>query len=185
MLLEFYNYFFTVSLSGQRSADDEPAAKKPKMSVPKKQDPPEKPKTEQRPSRVPADQLIVAYSPSDVSVPHQPSSMEDQSSTGPVVQAPMVIPALSSVTISRRDPRTASHRTSAPLTQTEPDSSLPVAPPVSVLVATPLPSEAPVVDPKGPLPMPPPAPVSLPKPVMPKQVVTSAESRTYGGSIPR
>lgn len=184
MLLEFYNYSFTSSLSGQKSADDEPAAKKPKMSAPKRQDPPEKPKTEQRASKLPADQPNVSYSASDVSVPHQPSSTDDQSSIVPVVQAPMVTPAVSSVTISRRDPRTASHRSSAPLTQTEPDVSMPVGVPVSVPVATPTPSEAPVVDVKGPLPMPPPAPVSLPKPVMPKQV-TSPESRNYGTSASR
>lgn len=178
MLLEFYNCSLT-SLSGQRSADDEPAAKKPKMSLPKKQDPPEKPKTEQRPTKVPADQPNVSYSVSDVSTPLQTSSVEDKSSTVPVV-----MPAVSSVTISRRDPRTAGHRSSTSLAQTEPDVSMPVGAPVSVPVVTPLPPEAPVVDTKGPLPMPPPAPVALPKPVMPKQD-TSTESRHYGASASR
>lgn len=100
--------------------------------------------------------------------------MEDQSSTVPAVQAPVVMPAVSSVTISRRDPRTASHRSSAPLIQTEPDVSMTVGAPVSVPFVTPVPAEAPVMDTKGPLPLPPPAPVSLPKPVMPKQVTLSA-----------
>lgn len=183
MLLEIANYSYHVFL-GQRSADDEPAAKKAKMSFSKKQDPPEKPKTEQRPSRVSADQPNVSYSASDISAPHQPGSMEDQSSTVPPVQASMVMPAVSSVTISRRDPRTASHRSTAPLTQSEADVSVPVGPPASVPVAIPLPSEAPVVDMKAPLPMPPPAPVSLSKPVMLKQVAAT-ESRPYGGSTSR
>lgn len=172
MLLELL--FISLSLKGQRSADDEPAAKKPKIMLPKKQDPPEKPKTEQRPSKVPADQPNISYSSSDVSTHHQSSSVEDQSSTVPVAQASIVMPAVSSVTISRRDPRTASHRSSAPLTQTEPDASMTVGAPVSVPFVTPVPSEAPVMDTKGPLPMPPPAPVSQPKPVMPKQVTSSA-----------
>lgn len=154
------------------------------MTVPKKQDPPEKPKMEPRPSKVPAEQSSVSYSASDVSTPHQTVSMEDQSSTVSVVQAPVVMPAGSSVTISRRDPRTAGHRSSTPLAQTEPDVSFPVAAPVNVPVATPVPSEAPVIEVKGPLPMPPPAPVSLPKPVMPKQV-TSSESWHYGASASR
>lgn len=177
-----FHYFFLLFLSGQRSADDEPAAKKPKLSLPKKQDPPEKPKAEQRPSKVQADQSNTGSSISDVSTPHQPISMEDQSSTVPVVQAPVVMPTGSSVTISRRDPRTASHRSSTPLAQTEPDVNFPVGAPISVPIATPMPSEAPVVDVKGPLPMPPSA--SLPKPVMLKQV-TSTESWHYGASASR
>lgn len=154
------------------------------MSVPKKQEPSEKPKTEQRPSKVPADQTNASYSTSDVSTPLQAISMDEQSNTVPAVQAPIVMPAVSSVTITRRDPRTAGHRSSAPLTQTEPDATLSVGAPVSVPVATPMPSEVPVLDIKGALPMPPPAPVSLPKPAMPKQVA-SAESWHYGANASR
>ncbi|KAL7837223.1 hypothetical protein SRHO_G00269340 [Serrasalmus rhombeus] len=168
--------------TGQRPADDEPVAKKPKMSVPKKQDLPEKPKSEQRPPKVPADLSSASYSGSETPVPaYQQSVMEESSSILPIVQTPAAIPAVSSVTITRRDPRTASHRSSAPLSQTGLDVANPVAAPVTMPTGVSVSVEPPVVEMKGPLPMPPPAPVSVSKSTVPKPV-SSTDARHCGAS---
>lgn len=141
-------------------ADDEPPSKKTKMSVPKKPEQYFKPKSEPRPSKSPAD-LPHVSSLFGLETPMSDSTsvVEDLSGIFPAVQAP--VPAVSSVTITRRDPRTAGHRSSVP--QIVPDAVVPVVPaniPISV--------EPVVVEAKGPLPMPPPAPVSIPRPVIPK-----------------
>ncbi|XP_043107441.1 death-inducer obliterator 1 isoform X4 [Puntigrus tetrazona] len=149
--------------TGQKLADDEPPSKKPKMSVPKKPEQSFKPKSESRPSRSSADlPQVSSHSGLEMPMPDSTSVVEDPSGVFPVVQAPVpaVVPAVSSVTITRRDPRTAGHRSSVP--QIAPDA-VPVVPaniPISV--------EPVVVEAKGPLPMPPPAPTSIPRPVMPK-----------------
>ncbi len=155
-------------------ADDEPPSKKNKMSVPKKPEQYFKPKSEPRPSKSPAD-LPQVSSLSGLEMPMSDSTsvVEDPSSVFPGVQAPVpaVVPAVSSVTITRRDPRTAGHRLSVP--QIVPDAFVPVVPaniPISV--------EPVVVEAKGPLPMPPPAPVSIPRPVIPKPA-------SYGPSTTR
>ncbi|KAI4891329.1 hypothetical protein NFI96_031733, partial [Prochilodus magdalenae] len=175
--------------TGQRPADDEPVAKKPKISVPKKQDPPEKPKTEQRPPKVPVSQdpSTASYSGSETLIPaYQQSVMEEPSSMLPVVQTPVAVPAVSSVTITRRDPRTARHCSSAPLSQVGLDTAIPAtahpaAAPVSIPIVVPVSVEPPVVETKGPLPMPPIAPVSVSKSVVPKPA-SSTDVRHYGGS---
>lgn len=142
-------------------ADDEPPSKKNKMSVPKKPEQSFKPKSEPRPSKSPAD-LPQVSSLSGLETPMSDSTsvVEDPSSVFPVVHAsvPAVVPAVSSVTITRRDPRTAGHRSSVP--QIVPDAVVPANIPISV--------EPVVVEAKGPLPMPPPAPVSIPRPLIPK-----------------
>ncbi|XP_059385331.1 death-inducer obliterator 1-like isoform X2 [Carassius carassius] len=157
--------------TGQKLVDDEPPSKKNKMSAPKKPENSFTSKSESRPSKSPADLPQV----SSLSGPETPISdsaavMEDLSSVFPVVQAPVTaaVPAVSSVTITRRDPRTAGHRSSVP--QIVPDVVVPAMPsniPISV--------EPVVVEAKGPLPMPPPAPASIPRPVIPK-------TASYGSS---
>ncbi|KAF4107568.1 hypothetical protein G5714_011932 [Onychostoma macrolepis] len=151
--------------TGQKLADDEPPpSKKTKMSVPKKPEPSFKPKSEPRPSKSPADiPQVSSLSGLETPMSDSTSVVEDPSSVFPLVQAPVpaVVPAVTSVTITRRDPRTAGHRSSVP--QIVPDAVVPVVPaniPISV--------EPVVVEAKGPLPMPPPAPASIPRPVIPK-----------------
>lgn len=162
---------------GQKSADDEPPPKKSKTSAPKKPEPTFKSKPESRSSKAPADHHQVSYySGVETSMPDSTSAMEDPNSLLPVVQTP-VPAAVSSVTITRRDPRTAGHRSSVPLAG--PDVSVPALP-----ASIPVPVEPLVVEAKGPLPMPPPAPASLPRPVVQKPA-PSQDARHYGSSIAR
>lgn len=110
-------------------------------------------------------------------LPDSTSVMEDSSGVFPVVQPPVTaaVPAVSSVTITRRDPRTAGHRSSVP--HIVPDiPAMPANIPISV--------EPAVVEAKGPLPMPPPAPASLARTVMPKPA-SSQDLRNYGSSTTR
>ncbi|XP_016352837.1 death-inducer obliterator 1-like isoform X2 [Sinocyclocheilus anshuiensis] len=157
--------------TGQKLADDEPPSKKNKMSAPKKPEHSFKSKSESRPSKSPADlPQVSSLSGPETPMPDSAAVMEDPSSVFPVVQAPVTaaVPAVSSVTITRRDPRTAGHRSSVP--QIVPDVVVPAMPaniPISV--------EPVVVEAKGPLPMPPPAPASIPRPVIPKMA-------SYGSS---
>ncbi|XP_057217705.1 death-inducer obliterator 1 isoform X3 [Triplophysa rosa] len=161
--------------TGQKSADDEPPSKKSKMSVPKKPEPSFKSKPEPRPSKAPPDHPQVSYySGVETSMPDSSSVMEDPKSKLPLVQTP-VPAAVSSVTITRRDPRTAGHRSSVPLTL--PDVGVPALP-----ASIPMPVEPLVVEAKGPLPMPPLAPASLPKPVVQKPA-SSTDARHYGSSV--
>ncbi|XP_052424745.1 death-inducer obliterator 1 isoform X2 [Carassius gibelio] len=147
--------------TGQKLADDEPPSKKNKMSVHKKPEQSFKPKSEPRPSKAHADlPQVSSVSGLETPMSDTTSVVEDPSSLFPVAQAPVpaVVPAVSSVTITRRDPRTAGHRSSVP--PIVPDAVVPANVPISV--------EPVVVEAKGPLPMPPPAPVSIPRPVIPK-----------------
>ncbi|KAK7127884.1 hypothetical protein R3I93_020458 [Phoxinus phoxinus] len=161
--------------TGQKSADDEPPSKKNKMSAPKKPEPSFKSKPDPRPSKSPADlPQVSSLSGVEMPLPDSTSAMEDSSGVFPVVQPPVTaaVPAVSSVTITRRDPRTAGHRSSVP--HIVPDiPAMPAIIPVSV--------EPVVVEAKGPLPMPPPAPASLARPVMPKPA-SSQDLRNYGSS---
>ncbi|XP_067288052.1 death-inducer obliterator 1 isoform X2 [Pseudorasbora parva] len=160
--------------TGQKSADDEPPSKKNKMSAPKKPEPSFKSKPEPRPSKSPADlPQVSSHSGLEMPLPDSTSVMEDSSSVFPVVQPSVTaVPAVSSVTITRRDPRTAGHRSTVP--HIVPDvPALPANIPISV--------EPAIVEAKGPLPMPPPAPASLARPVMPKPA-TSQDLRSYGSS---
>ncbi|XP_066526286.1 death-inducer obliterator 1 isoform X2 [Hoplias malabaricus] len=171
--------------TGQKSADDEPAAKKPKMSIPKKQDLPEKPKSEQRPSKVPLvkDPSTTTYSGSETTtLPYQQSATEEASTAQPVVQTPVTSPAVSSVTITRRDPRTARHSSSAPLSQAGLDAGNHASAPV-MPVAAPVPTEPPVVELKVPLPMPPAAPTVSKPSVSSNQPVSSTDTRHFGASM--
>lgn len=155
-------------------ADDEPPSKKSKMSVPKKPEPSFKSKSELRPSKSPAEPpQASSLSGLETPLPDSTSVMEDPSSVFPVVQVPVAaaVPAVSSVTITRRDPRTAGHRSSVP--QIVPDVVVP-----AVAANVPVSVEPVVVEAKGPLPMPPPAPTSIPRPVVPK-------SSSYGSSTTR
>ncbi|XP_050978340.1 death-inducer obliterator 1 isoform X7 [Labeo rohita] len=157
--------------TGQKLADDEPPSKKSKMSVPKKPEPSFKSKSELRPSKSPAEPpQASSLSGLETPLPDSTSVMEDPSSVFPVVQVPVAaaVPAVSSVTITRRDPRTAGHRSSVP--QIVPDVVVP-----AVAANVPVSVEPVVVEAKGPLPMPPPAPTSIPRPVVPK-------SSSYGSS---
>ncbi|KAK9966476.1 hypothetical protein ABG768_003584 [Culter alburnus] len=164
--------------TGQKSADDEPPSKKTKMSAPKKPEPSFKSKPEPRPSKSPAD-LPQGSSLSGVEMPlpDSTSQMEDSSCVFPVVQPPVTaaVPAVSSVTITRRDPRTAGHRSSVP--HIVPDIPAIPAMPANIPVSV----EPVVVEAKGPLPMPPPAPASLARPVIPKPA-SSQDLRNYGSS---
>lgn len=165
------------NVSGQKSADDEPPSKKSKTSAPKKPEPTFKSKLDPRPSKAPTDHPQVSYySGVDTSMPDSTSAMEDPKSILPLVQA-QVPAAVSSVTITRRDPRTAGHRSSVPLTL--PDVGVPALP-----ASIPVPVEPLVVEAKGPLPMPPPAPTSLPKPAVQKPA-SSQDARHYGSSVAR
>ncbi|XP_051956914.1 death-inducer obliterator 1-like isoform X3 [Xyrauchen texanus] len=165
--------------TGQKSADDEPPSKKNKMSVSKKPEPPVKAKLEPRTSKAPGVEpsQVSSYSGVETAVPDTMSVMDDPSSVMTVVQAPVTaaVPAVSSVTITRRDPRTAGHRSSLPVSQAVPDISVPTMP-ASIPVSEPM-----VVETKGPLPMPPPAPASVPRPVMQKPA-SSQDVRHYGSN---
>ncbi|XP_051967151.1 death-inducer obliterator 1-like [Xyrauchen texanus] len=156
--------------TGQKSADDddddEPPSKKNKMSVPKKPEPPIKSKPEPRPSKAPAVEpsQVSSYPYAELAVLDTRTVTENPSSVMPVIQAPVTaaVPAVSSVTITRRDPRTAGHRSSLPVSQTGPDISVPTMPAVIPIL------EPAVVETKSPLPMPPPVPASVSRPVMQK-----------------
>ncbi|XP_065097569.1 death-inducer obliterator 1 isoform X1 [Paramisgurnus dabryanus] len=163
--------------TGQMSADDEPPSKKSKMSMAKKPEQPLKSKPDPRPSKPSGDHPPVSYySGVETSMPDSTSAKEDPNTLPPPVQAPIPA-AVSSVTITRRDPRTAGHRSSLPqirTAQTVPDvgvSSLSASIPVSV--------EPVAVETKGPLPMPPSTPP--PRPVVQK-TASSQDARHYGSS---
>lgn len=169
-----------MNFSGQKSADDEPPSKKTKMSAPKKPELSFKSKPDPRPSKPPADfPQVSSHSGHETSLPDSTTVMEDLSSVFPVVQAPLAaaVLAVSSVTITRRDPRTAGHRSSVPQIVPDVVPAMPANVPTSV--------EPAVVEAKVPLPMPPPAPASLARPVVPKptrcstQFKKSAFSNTY------
>uniref|UniRef100_A0A8C9R5Q7 TFIIS central domain-containing protein n=1 Tax=Scleropages formosus TaxID=113540 RepID=A0A8C9R5Q7_SCLFO len=143
--------------TGQKSADEEPPPKKPKIttsSTSKKAE--AKVKPEPRPSKAggaTADAIPASVPTQGAETPimESPASPEDAgasassvSATSPSYVPPVTIPAVSSVTITRRDPRTAGYR---------PPVSTPV-PPVSE--ASP---DNKMVTP--PLPPPPPAPKSI------------------------
>ncbi|XP_051532690.1 death-inducer obliterator 1-like isoform X4 [Myxocyprinus asiaticus] len=165
--------------TGQKSADDEPPSKKNKMSIPKKPEPPIKSKPEPRPSKAPAVEpsQVSSYSGVEMAVLGTMTVTEDPSSVVPVVQAPVTaaVPAVSSVTITRRDPRTAGHRSSLPVSQTGPDINIPTMPAALPVL------EPAAVETKGPLPMPPAAPASVPRPVMQKPG-SSQDVRHYGSN---
>lgn len=152
------------------------------MSAPKKPEPSFKSKPEPRLSKSPADlPQVSSLSGVEMPLPDSTSVMEDSSGVFPVVQPPVTaaVPAVSSVTITRRDPRTAGHRSSVPhiVPHIVPDiPAMPANIPISV--------EPAVIEAKGPLPMPPPAPASLVRPVMPKPA-SSQDLRNYASSTTR
>ncbi|TRY66539.1 hypothetical protein DNTS_015918 [Danionella cerebrum] len=152
--------------TGQKAADDEPPSKKSKISVSKKPEPSFKSKPDPRAAKTAADiPQVPSHSVPETTLVESAAVIEDQSSAFP---AP--VPAVSSVTITRRDPRTAGQRSSGPHIAHEVTPAKPVIIPLSV--------EPLVVEMKTPLPMPPPAPVILPKPVVSKP--SSSESRPEG-----
>lgn len=104
------------------------------------------------------------------------SGTVDTGSVPPVAQTPLVNP-VSSVTISRRDPRMAGHRSVAAASPAETIAAVSVGPPISVPHANVVPVEPTVVENKVPLPLPSIAPLVPTK--------TKAESRHYGATAPR
>uniref|UniRef100_A0AAY4EAH9 TFIIS central domain-containing protein n=1 Tax=Denticeps clupeoides TaxID=299321 RepID=A0AAY4EAH9_9TELE len=107
--------------TGQKSADEEPAPKKPKLSIPKK--PEVKAKLDSRPQKPLESDGPIPQSSSTTPVPDVLASTEDISSvrTPPQASVPPALPAVSSVTITRRDPRTAVHRSTVTVTKSVPD----------------------------------------------------------------
>lgn len=181
---DFISAFSGLPLPGQKT-EDEPAAKKAKLM--KKPDT-KPPRQELRSSRslsgdVPPayqQQVPQGYQHQDPMVyqhqipPVYQSSMEapvsdsqpqlyqeDPSSMVPPAQvpAPVTNPTVSSVSITRRDPRMARHGSGVSVTHAAPETPtvMPIsAEPPSVSVAAPV-----EVGPKGPLPMPPAPPPSM------------------------
>lgn len=146
------------SPAGLKSADEEPVSKKPKMSIPKKPEP-VKTKPDPRSSRLPSSEGT--YPPqtgNEFSISDSQLPIEDVGASmhvPPAALAPVVTPPVSSVTITRRDPRMAGHRSGVTVTQPLPE----------VVVPTPMaePTVPVVPEVKGPLPMPPAPPPSIPR----------------------
>lgn len=161
---------------GQKT-EDEPAAKKAKLAKKPETKPPRQELHSSRSgdvSPVSQTQVPAAYQPQDpvayqhAVLPSHQSNMEpavtepqpqlDLNMMVPPVQAPATIaPTVSSVSITRRDPRMARHSSGVTVTHTTPDkpinnSSEPLPAPVSAAVE---------VAPKAPLPMPPAPPSSV------------------------
>ncbi|XP_049417155.1 death-inducer obliterator 1 isoform X1 [Epinephelus fuscoguttatus] len=162
--------------TGQKT-EDEPAAKKAKLAKKPETKPPRQELHSSRSgdvSPVSQTQVPAAYQPQDpvayqhAVLPSHQSNMEpavtepqpqlDLNMMVPPVQAPATIaPTVSSVSITRRDPRMARHSSGVTVTHTTPDkpinnSSEPLPAPVSAAVE---------VAPKAPLPMPPAPPSSV------------------------
>ncbi|KAG7477943.1 hypothetical protein MATL_G00074950 [Megalops atlanticus] len=159
--------------TGQKSADDEPAPKKPKLSASaatKKAEP--KVKQDPRPAKAGASSTEgtpAAPPGGETPVSESPASPEDTSMVATSSQSftPVTIPAVSSVSITRRDPRTAGYR--PPVTVTP-------APP-----ATSSTSEPSVMETKVALPPPPPPPPSAPKSILLKPA-SSPDTRFFSTS---
>uniref|UniRef100_A0A3B3RY54 TFIIS central domain-containing protein n=1 Tax=Paramormyrops kingsleyae TaxID=1676925 RepID=A0A3B3RY54_9TELE len=122
--------------TGQKSADEEPAPKRPKLSstsVTKKNE--ARGKQEPRPLKAGASSgdgnpAMVTLQDGETSLIDSPASPEDSaalpaSSTYSSLAAPVTIPAVSSVTITRRDPRTAGYRPPSGTTAPAPTPVLP------------------------------------------------------------
>ncbi|KAG9353198.1 hypothetical protein JZ751_017774 [Albula glossodonta] len=160
--------------TGQKSAEEEPPPKKPKPSAPAVAKKVEvKAKQEPRPSKVggsTSDSAPVAAAGSEAPVTESPASPEDTTIVTTSTQSfptPVTIPAVSSVSITRRDPRTAGYR--PPVT---------VAPAPATVSSS---SEPPVTENKAALPPPPPPPPSAPKSILLKPAA-SPDSRFFAGS---
>ncbi|KAI1890855.1 hypothetical protein AGOR_G00157900 [Albula goreensis] len=160
--------------TGQKSAEEEPPPKKPKPSAPAVAKKVEvKAKQEPRPSKVgssTSDSAPVAAAGSEAPVTESPASPEDTTIVTTSTQSfptPVTIPAVSSVSITRRDPRTAGYR--PPVT---------VAPAPATVSSS---SEPPVTESKAALPPPPPPPPSAPKSILLKPAA-SPDSRFFAGS---
>uniref|UniRef100_A0A667ZM08 Death inducer-obliterator 1 n=1 Tax=Myripristis murdjan TaxID=586833 RepID=A0A667ZM08_9TELE len=152
--------------TGQKT-EDEPAAKKAKLM--KKPDT-KPPRQELRSSRSSSGDVPPAYQQqvpqgyhmeAPVSDSQPQLYQEDPSSMVPPAQvpAPVTNPTVSSVSITRRDPRMARHGSGVSVTHAAPETPtvMPIsAEPPSISVAAPV-----EVGPKGPLPMPPAPPPSM------------------------
>ncbi|KAM6980810.1 death-inducer obliterator 1-like [Aplochiton taeniatus] len=141
--------------TGQRS-EDEPMAKKAKV--------PKKPEVRQeiRSSRSSSGELPPVYQPSSEASPPEPMVYpESVSNLLPPSQtpAPAPVPAVSSVSITRRDPRMARHGSGVTVTHAVPEAPA-VVPVLAEVPVAPLPAPVEVL-PKGPLPMPPAPPPSM------------------------
>ncbi|KAF7655303.1 hypothetical protein LDENG_00058040 [Lucifuga dentata] len=166
--------------TGQRS-EDEPAAKKAKLTKKVETKPPRQELHSSRSGDVPPvsqQQVPTAYQQQDPLASQHPSCqssmepnvpesqphlyLEDPNVLAPPAQTPApVTPTVSSVTITRRDPRMARHSSGVTVTHSAPEkpTTTPSEPQLAPAAAPPA---APVeVGQKGPLPMPPAAPPSL------------------------
>lgn len=174
---------FILDLSGQKS-EDEPAAKKARLNKKPETKPPRQESLSSRQgdvSPVSQQQAATAYQHQDpLPSQHPPSyqsniettipeaqpqlAPEDTNMMVPPAQVPVTVaPAVSSVSITRRDPRMARHSSGVTVTYNAPAKPTSNAP---ELLTTPV--TAPVeAAPKAPLPMPPVPlpPVAVPKPL--------------------
>ncbi|CDQ61534.1 unnamed protein product [Oncorhynchus mykiss] len=155
--------------TGQKSADDEPAAKKAKLS--------KKPEMRQEVRRLSrsssGEGAPVSYPGSETPVPEPLPYQEDTSIHFPPSQtpAPVTAPAVSSVSITRRDPRMARHSSGVTVTHSAPDASMSYSRPIPADTYS-----RPAVS--GPLPMPPAPPPSIPRPIV--QKAASSETPPEG-----
>ncbi|XP_064154606.1 death-inducer obliterator 1 isoform X1 [Anguilla rostrata] len=153
--------------TGQISAEEEPIPKKVKNSVNKKAEAEPKAKQLCRSSKVGnclGDDSSRTPLDSEMYIMESPASPDDTSSTVTLAE-PVTIPAVPSVVIAGRDPRTASYR--PPITVTS------AVPTVSSVFESKL-DIMPVIPPPAPPPLPPPPPPTVPKSILLKPTSSSA-----------
>lgn len=109
--------------TGQVSTDDDPESKKPKMPMVKEE-------TEEEKSSGVVRVMDEALDSDIIESPASPSGEDLHSQTPSADFSPVLIPSVPTVSISRRDPRTAQYRQAAPPSEVPEPASVPQQPPV-------------------------------------------------------